>query len=127
MVAVDAGEFSFIRSSIEKLPTFQRLFQEGALFRFRSSAEHIAASVWPTMYMGKHAGEHGITQHIQWDPDSMRMRRISSDWIYCEPFWYEIARAGLGVTVLDVPFTFENRLPDAVEVINWGSHDLIGK
>ena len=55
------------------------------------------------------------------------MRRISSDWVYSEPFWYDLARAGLGVTVFDVPFTFENRLPQAVEVNNWGSHDLMGR
>src|SRR5262245_1633884 len=94
MVAVDAGELSFIRMHLPKLPTFQHLLSDGHLFQFRSSAEHIPASVWPTMYMGKSAGEHGISQHIQWDPSSMRMRRISSDWIYCEPFWYELARAG---------------------------------
>ena len=26
-----------------------------------------------------------------------------------------------------MPFLHENRLPDAIEVINWGSHDLMGK
>lgn len=127
MIAVDAAELSFIRASLTSLPTFRRLLTEGALFPLRSSAEHIAASVWPTMYTGESPGEHGISQHIQWDPERMRMRRITSDWIYSEPFWYDIARAGLGVTVLDVPFTFENRLPQAVELNNWGSHDLMGK
>ena len=97
MVAVDAGELSFIRAWLHDLPNFRRLLQEGVLFPLRSSAEHIAASVWPTMYTGKSAGEHGISQHIQWDPSAMRMRRIASDWTYCEPFWYDIARAGLGV------------------------------
>jgi predicted AlkP superfamily phosphohydrolase/phosphomutase len=29
--------------------------------------------------------------------------------------------------VLDVPFTFENRLPQAIEIANWGSHDLMGR
>jgi predicted AlkP superfamily phosphohydrolase/phosphomutase len=127
MIAVDAGELSLIRTSLSSLPTFRRLFEEAALLPLRSSAEHIAASVWPTMYTGRSAGEHGISQHIQWDPAGMRMRRISSDWVYSEPFWYDLARAGLGVTVLDVPFAFENRLPQAVEVINWGSHDLMGR
>jgi predicted AlkP superfamily phosphohydrolase/phosphomutase len=79
------------------------------------------------MYTGTSVGEHGISQHIQWDPAGMRMRRIAADWLYCEPFWYALARAGLGVTVLDVPFAFENRLPQAVEVTNWGSHDLMGR
>lgn len=127
MIAVDAGELSLIRASLPSLPTFRRLLEEAALFPLRSSAEHISASVWPTMYTGASPGEHGISQHIQWDPTGMCMRRISSDWVYCEPFWYDLAHAGLGVTVLDVPFTFENRLPQVVEVTNWGSHDLMGR
>jgi predicted AlkP superfamily phosphohydrolase/phosphomutase len=127
MIAVDAAELSFIRASLPNLPTFRRLLEEGALFPLRSIAEHISAGVWPTMYTGTSPGEHGINFHIQWDPAGMRMRRISSDWVYNEPFWYALARAGRGVTVLDVPFTFENRLPQAVEVTNWGSHDLMGR
>jgi len=126
MVAVDAAELSFIRRSLPELPTFRRLFEHGAFLPLRSSAEHISASVWPTMHTGSSPGEHGISLHIQWDPDRMRMRRISSDWVYSEPFWYALARAGRRVTVLDVPFTFENRLPQVTEVTNWGSHDLMG-
>lgn len=127
MLGVDAAELSFIRAALPSLPTFARLLDEGALLGLRSTAEHVSASVWPSMYTGTAPGEHGISQHIQWDPDGMRMRRITADWIYCEPFWYDLARAGLGVTVADVPFTFDNRLPAAVEVVNWGSHDLMGR
>jgi predicted AlkP superfamily phosphohydrolase/phosphomutase len=126
MVAVDAAELSFIRGTLPQLPTFRRLLEEAAFMPLNSSAEHISASVWPTMYTGTSPGEHGISLHIQWDPARMRMRRISSDWVYSEPFWYDLARAGRRVTVLDVPFTFENRLPQVTEVSNWGSHDLMG-
>jgi predicted AlkP superfamily phosphohydrolase/phosphomutase len=126
MIGVDAAELSFIRASLPQLPTFRRLLETGAFFPLRSSAEHISASVWPTMYTGKSPGEHGISQHIQWHPDNMRMRRISSDWLYSEPFWDELARAGLRVAVLDVPFTFETRLPQVTSITNWGSHDLMG-
>ncbi len=127
MIAVDACELSLVRSSLASLPTFRRLFDEGAFFPLRSTAEYVSASVWPTMYSGLGPGDHAISQHIQWDPDAMRMRRVDGDWLYCEPFWYALARAGLGVTVLDVPFTFENRMREAVEVNNWGSHDLTGR
>jgi predicted AlkP superfamily phosphohydrolase/phosphomutase len=127
MIAVDAGELSLIRASLSRLPTFRRLLEEAAFFPLRSTAEHISASVWPTMYTGLSPGDHGISLHIQWDPAGMRMRRISSEWVYSEPFWYDLARAGLGVTVCDVPFTFENRLSQVVEVTNWGSHDLMGR
>ena len=114
MIAVDAGELSFIRAWRHKLPTFRRLLDEGTLLKLQSSAEYVTGSVWPTMYTGKSPGEHGITQHIQWDPLAMRMRRVTSDWIYNEPFWYDLSRAGLGVVVIDVPFLFESRLPDAI-------------
>jgi len=127
MLGIDAGELSFIRGALGSLPTFRRLLDEGALFPMRSTADLVSASVWPSMYTGLPPGDHGVSQHIQWDPEGMRMRRIADDWIYCEPFWYDLARAGLGVTVADVPFTFDNRLPRAVEVVNWGSHDLMGR
>jgi predicted AlkP superfamily phosphohydrolase/phosphomutase len=52
MVAVDAGEVSLIRASLGRLPTFRRLFAEGAFFPLRSTVEHISASVWPSMYTG---------------------------------------------------------------------------
>lgn len=126
MIGVDAGELSFIRASLASLPTFRRLFEAGQLFPLTSTAEYISASVWPTMYTGTLPGEHGISQHIQWDPERMAMRRITADWVYCEPFWYGLARQGLRVAALDVPFTFENQLPQAVEATNWGSHDLMG-
>lgn len=127
LIAVDACELSLVRSALPGLPTFERLFAEGAYFPLHSTAEYISASVWPTMYSGLPPGDHAISQHIQWDPAAQAMRRVDGDWLWCEPFWYELARAGLGVTAVDVPFTFENRLPEAVEVTNWGSHDLTGR
>jgi predicted AlkP superfamily phosphohydrolase/phosphomutase len=127
MIAVDACELSLVRSSLGSFPTFARLLGEGAFLPLHSTADTISASVWPTMYSGLAPGDHAISQHIQWDPAAMQMRRVDGEWLYCEPFWYELARAGLGVTTVDVPFTFENRMPSAVEVNNWGSHDLTGR
>ena len=127
MLGVDAAELSFIRGALPSLPTFRRLLDQGTLFPLRSTAEFMSASVWPSMYTGAPPGEHGISQHIQWDAQRMRMRRIADDWFHCEPFWYDLARAGLGVTVADVPFTFPNRLPEVTEIVNWGSHDLMGR
>ena len=127
LLGVDACELSFVRAHLGALPTFARLLDGGACHLLRSTAEHISASVWPSFYTGEPPGANGVSQHLQWDPAEMRMRRITDDWLYCEPFWYALARAGLGVTVADVPFTFRNREPRATEVGNWGSHDLMGR
>jgi predicted AlkP superfamily phosphohydrolase/phosphomutase len=72
---------------------------------------------------------------MQWDPDAMKIRRVSADWLYAEPFWYEWARNGNLITIFDVPMTFPSRLASAqmpaasrrnVEISNWGSHDQLG-
>ena len=110
MLAIDAGDIEFIKSSLADLPTLQRVFDEGMYFPLESTAEYTSASIWPSFYTGQMPGEHGISQHIQWDPKTMRMRRLSSDWFYCEPFWYDLERSGLKVCAVDVPFTYPSRL-----------------
>ena len=49
MVGVDAAELSFIRAGLSRLPTFHRLLDEARLLPLRSTADHIPASVWPTI------------------------------------------------------------------------------
>jgi predicted AlkP superfamily phosphohydrolase/phosphomutase len=126
MLAIDAGDIALIRDSLGTLPTLKRVFDEGTFFPLQSTAELSSASIWPSFYTGQMPGTHGISQHIQWDPQRMRMRRLSSDWFYCEPFWYDLERRGLKVCAVDVPFTYPSRLQRGCEIMNWGSHDLMG-
>jgi len=127
MLAIDAGDIEFIRDSLAELPTLRQLFQEGVFFPLESTAEVTSASIWPSFYTGQMPGEHGITHHIQWHADEMRMRRLSSDWFSSDPFWYDLEREGLKVCAVDVPFSFPGSLMNGVEIFNWGSHDLMGR
>jgi predicted AlkP superfamily phosphohydrolase/phosphomutase len=126
MLGVDAGDLRFISSSIDRLPNFRRLLEAGVCRKLGTTSNLLTGSVWPTFYTGKHPGEHGVYHHLQWDPSAMSIRRVSADWLYCEPFWYELTRQGVKVTVLDVPMTFRSVLQTGVEVINWGAHDQLG-
>ena len=69
---------------------------------------------------------HGIYHHLQWDPQAMRLRRVTEDWLYAEPFWHELERRGFRVATVDVPMTLPSRLSWGMEIINWGSHDELG-
>lgn len=126
MIGLDAADITFIRANLPQLPTLARIFAEGVVHPLRTTAGHLAGSVWPTFYTGTLPGSHGIGQHIQWDHDAMRMRRVTEDWLYCEPFWYELARRGERVAVLDVPFSFPSRLGQGIEISSWGTHDRLG-
>jgi predicted AlkP superfamily phosphohydrolase/phosphomutase len=126
MIGLDAADLGFIRSSVGSLPNLRRVLEEGPLQRLDSPAHLLTGSVWPTFSTATDPGEHGIYHHLQWDASRMRLRRVAADWLDYEPFWYEIARRGSRVVAVDVPMAFAPRLPDAVEVVNWGAHDQLG-
>lgn len=126
MLGLDAGDLVFIQANLAALPQLRRLFETGNLYSLKTTSKLLTGSVWPTFYTGTLPGEHGIYHHLQWDPGSMRIRRVAEDWLYSEPFWYELARRGLKVTVADVPMVFPSRLKYGTEIVNWGSHDQLG-
>jgi type I phosphodiesterase/nucleotide pyrophosphatase len=126
MIGMDAAELSFIGSQLSSLPVLQEILRTGTLHRLGSTAGVFPGSVWPTFYSGVLPGEHGIYHHLQWDADTMHLRRVTQDWLYVEPFWYELERRGLHVAAIDVPMSFPSRLSRGVEIINWGSHDELG-
>jgi predicted AlkP superfamily phosphohydrolase/phosphomutase len=127
MIGIDGGDLKFIREFLGHLPNFRWLIEAGQCRGLETTADILPGSVWPTFYTGALPGEHGVYHHLQWDAESMRMRRVSEDWLYCEPFWYELSRCGQRICVVDVPMTFPTRLHGGLEVINWGSHDQLGE
>src|SRR5207244_224591 len=80
-------------------------------------------SAWPTFYTAAPPGEHGIYHPMQWDPAAMRLRRLSADWFYAEPFWYALAREGIPVVSLDVPMVLPGDMAGGVEVRNWSTQE----
>lgn len=126
MIGLDAAELSFIQHHLPALPALRRVLEAGTLCPLASTAGVFPGSVWPTFYSGRLPGDHGIYHHLQWDPDAMQLRRVTEDWLYAEPFWYELERRGFRVAAIDVPMSFPSRLTRGVEVINWGSHDELG-
>jgi predicted AlkP superfamily phosphohydrolase/phosphomutase len=125
MLGFDAAEFDYIQRFIARLPNFRRALSCGRHRRLSSPAHMIPGAVWPTFYTATLPGEHGIHHLMQWDADAMRLRRVSAEWLDCEPFWRELERRGLRVIALDVPMTFPPRNVPGVEVSSWGAHDQL--
>lgn len=127
MFGLDASDLGFIQSHSSELPNLRRVLAGGALHTFRSTADRLTGSVWPTFYTESNPGEHGIYHHLQWDARAMRMRRVTPEWLPSEPFWHELSRQGLRVTCVDVPLSFPAReVSRGIEILNWGSHDQLG-
>ena len=125
MIGLDAAELGFIQSSLASLPNLRRMLKSGVLRQLRSTADLLPGSVWPTFYTGSSPGVHGIYHRLQWESESMRLRRVAEDWYYREPFWYELERQGLEVIAIDVPMAPRPRLHRGIEITNWGAHDQL--
>jgi predicted AlkP superfamily phosphohydrolase/phosphomutase len=126
MFGLDAADLGLIRSASSTLPNLTRVLAGGVLHKIRSPADLLTGSVWPTFYTASNPGAHGIYHHLQWDPESMRLRRVAVDWLDCEPFWSDLERRGRRVIAIDVPLMFPDRVREGIEVVNWGSHDQLG-
>jgi predicted AlkP superfamily phosphohydrolase/phosphomutase len=127
LIGIDAGDLRFITASLDRLPNLRRLFERGRLQPLETTSTLLTGSVWPTFYTGSLPGAHGIYHHLQWDANRMSLRRVSPEWLPCEPFWYGLARQGVRVTAIDVPMAMPARCAGVVEVMNWGSHDQLGR
>jgi predicted AlkP superfamily phosphohydrolase/phosphomutase len=126
MIGLDAAELTFIQRHLSSLPALGAILASGTLQRLRSTAGVFPGSVWPTFYTGLMPGDHGVYHHLQWDSEVMQLRRVSDEWLYLEPFWYQLERRGFRVATIDVPMSFPPRLTQGAEIINWGSHDELG-
>src|SRR5258708_20447199 len=125
MIGVDAAEFSFIKYHLAELPHFRRALGIGVARRLSSTSALLNGSVWPTFYTASDPQDHGIYHHLQWDPDLMRLRRVTTDWLPAEPFYVKAERSGLQVTALDVPVSLRRHLDTGIEVTNFCCHDFL--
>ena len=124
MIGLDSADIDYIEPRLHGLPNLKCLFGEGVVRRLETPASVMAASPWPTFYTASDPGHHGHYFPIQWDPATMRLRHVATDWLDVEPFWRPLAREGLGVTTLDVQMVFPNRTTAGVELVNWASKTL---
>ena len=125
MLGVDAASLDVIKTNLHRLPTFQRLLEAGSYHSLSSWGDLVPGSVWPSFASGSPPGEHGIYHHIQWNPNAMRLQRITADWLDYKPFWRDVAAAGKKVCAVDVPMVFPSRNTSAVEILSWASHDQL--
>jgi predicted AlkP superfamily phosphohydrolase/phosphomutase len=122
-VGLDAAEPTLVRRMIEdgELPAMRALLARGAWWRVESPAEVGSGAVWPTFVTGTDACAHGIYGEWCWQPETMSLERFSGRGL--KPFWAPLARDGVRLGLLDMPFAPVLGLSDGFEVAEWGAHD----
>lgn len=125
LIGIDAGEFRVIGHHLNQFPTLRRLFETGSVHRLESEGRDLSGSVWATFATGQTPGEHGIYYPMQWDPASMRLRRVRNDWLPIRAFWADLAQRGRAVCTLDASVEPQDLGARGLEVANWGTHNQL--
>ncbi|HYL57442.1 MAG TPA: alkaline phosphatase family protein [Candidatus Acidoferrales bacterium] len=123
MIGVDAAELSYVRENLSHLPNFRRALENRAVTDLTSQAALIPGSVWPSFFTESGPGEHGFYLILAWDPDAMRLKRVTGQRLPMDPFWRKLARAGVDVIAIDVPMSDAPADGPGIEIAGWGTHD----
>jgi predicted AlkP superfamily phosphohydrolase/phosphomutase len=124
-IGIDAAEPTLVRTLMaqNELPALGRLLAEGTWSRVTSPADIGSGAVWPTFITGTDPDVHGVCGEWPWQPDAMDIGVCRPQSL--TPFWADLARRGLTVGVLDVPFAPLVGLSRGFEISEWGAHDAL--
>jgi len=108
VIGLDAATLDVIRPLMEKgrLPTFQRLSQEGASGALMSTIHPLSPPAWTSFITGKNPGKHGIYDFVVHKPDSYELEYTYGGMRNGASLWRLLSDAGKKVVVLNVPMTY---------------------
>jgi predicted AlkP superfamily phosphohydrolase/phosphomutase len=122
--AIDACEWNLVRkwSAAGKLPTFQRLMDEGTSGSLQTTAAELPDTVWSCIYSGRNPATFEKYFYVQYDAHTGDLRHVHDDAFTKRPFWDILSDAGRKVGVVDlVKYPTSSHL-NGFQLTNWGAH-----
>ncbi len=110
-----------------KLPTLQRLRQQGLWGMATTPPGFGNGVMWPTMFTGVNAGRHGRFFFRQLKPGDYGTSPFVEDTDFgFEPIWTQLSRAGKRCAVIDMVRAPLSPTINGVQVVDWITHDRTG-
>jgi predicted AlkP superfamily phosphohydrolase/phosphomutase len=108
ILGVDGATLQLIRPWAEagKLPTFQRLMEQGASGVLESTMPPVTPAAWSSLATGMNQGKHGLFDFFGRRKDSYETYLVNSTHRHGAPLWQLLGKAGHRVTVFNVPATY---------------------
>lgn len=124
LIGLDAMEWTLVErwANEGKLPTFQRLIEQGARAQLTTTASQLPDTVWACIYTGTNPAKFEKFFYVQYDARTMALRHVPDDSIRRAPFWDYLSAAGLHVGIVDVPKFPLSKSLNGFQLTNWGAH-----
>jgi predicted AlkP superfamily phosphohydrolase/phosphomutase len=108
IIGLDGATFDLIKpwAAEGKLPTFERLLQQGVHGELTSTIPPVTAPAWTSFMTGKNPGKHGLYHFIEPCPGSYEMRYTNARSRLAKTIWQILNESGISVGVLNVPMTY---------------------
>jgi predicted AlkP superfamily phosphohydrolase/phosphomutase len=108
IIGLDGATFDLIKpwAAEGKLPTFERLLQQGVHGELTSTIPPVTAPAWTSFMTGKNPGKHGLYHFIEPRPGSYEMRYTNARSRLAKTIWQILNESGISVGVLNVPMTY---------------------
>lgn len=108
VIGLDGATFDLIEPGVVSgdLPTFQRLIEQGAYGRLRSTIHPLSPQAWTTFMTGKNAGKHGVFDFLMKRPGSYHFILTHGGHRRGATLWQLLSQAGKRCLVINVPFTY---------------------
>lgn len=108
VLGLDGATYDLIKPWVSEghLPTFSRLFRQGASGDLRSTTPPMTAPAWTAFATGTNPGKHGLYDWIARDEGSYRFSPVLS--VDCvTPTLYDLlSQAGRRVVAMNIPMTY---------------------
>ena len=78
---------------------------------------------WPSFYTGVSPARHGRYFHTPLRRGTYKTYDFRITDLKCEPFWDTLSRAGLRLSIIDVPKGPPSKKLCGIQICDWGTHD----
>jgi predicted AlkP superfamily phosphohydrolase/phosphomutase len=118
VLGLDGATFDLLIPMIEqgRLPTFARLFREGAHAPLNSTILSHSAPAWTSFATGKNPGKHSISGFTQLQPNAYTLRLLKGSDNKARTIWDLLSAKNRNVIVINIPMTYPPRPVNGVLV-----------
>ncbi len=108
VIGLDGATFDLLGPWIQagELPNLQRLIQQGAWGKLRSTMPPISSSSWSSFVTGMNPGKHGLVDFVYPGADSYKVTMVNAASRRTRAVWNWLNDAGYKVGLLGIPTTY---------------------